>query len=262
MQKGMTMKIGVFQFRCSGDLDANYAAIERAIKQAATQHVRLLVFAECALCGYPPVETDIQSVDYEGTERSLAKIRLLAKEAGLYVALGLIRMENGRRYNSLELIGPDGNTIGHYDKRALWGWDLDHFDKGGEPGIFHMDGLTVGFRICYEVRFPEYFRELFKAGTDICFVSFSDVSEQDSQLRYDIIKANLMTRAVENAMTVISVNSISKFQTAPTAVFGPEGEVKLETPKNEEFLLVFDYRIPEPTFSMKGRIRHSHELNA
>ncbi|WP_160317140.1 hypothetical protein [Oxobacter pfennigii] len=49
-------------------------------------------------------------------------------------------------------------------------------------------------------------------------MSFCDVSNEDSMERYDMIKAHLITRAVENVMTVISVNSTSHYQTAPAAV--------------------------------------------
>lgn len=255
------MKIAVFQFASSENIDGNLNAIKRAILKASQSGVRLLVFHECALCGYPPVErADLVGMDRSALLQAIETVKCLAKENQMFVALGTaIEMEQGFT-NGILLFSPDGETVGSYGKRALWGYDLNHFKKGEETGIFEIDGVLVGFRICYEVRFPEYFRELFKEHVQLCFVSFSDVSEEDSLYKYELIKAHLRTRAVENVMTVVSVNSISKYQSAPTAVFDVNGEVPLEAPKNQEYLLVYDYVPPQMGFFQKGRLRNSCEI--
>ena len=254
------MKIAAFQFDSGGGLAQNFSAIERAISEAAKNKVRLLVFHECALSGYPPVDLDIGEIDFRALATYTAKNQQLAKEHDLYIAIGTIREQDGKRYNSTLLINPDGEIAGIYDKRALWGWDLDYFAKGDESGIFEIDGVKVGFRICFEVRFPEYFRELFKAGVQLCFVSFHDVLENDSPSRYERAKAYLLTRAMENIMTVISVNSTAKYQTAPTAVFDINGVVIKEAPRGKEHLMIYDYQKPEIDFGTKGRIENSKNL--
>lgn len=252
------MRIAAFQFASSQNIVRNFTAIKRAIKQSADNKVRLLVFHECATCGYPPIETpDIDKLDFDVLYQHIYEVQQLAKKHDMYIALGSIKTVDTKNYNSILLVGPKGEIIGSYEKRALWGWDLNHFTKGNSLGIYEIDGIKIGFRICFEIRFPEYFRELFKANVELCFVSFNDVSEQDLPVRYDIIKSHLLTRAVANVMTVVSVNSISKFQTAPTAIFGINGEVVREAPKNEEHLLIYDYTTPEVGFGAKGRIQNS-----
>lgn len=255
------MRIAVFQFASGKRIYSNFCAIRRAVQKAAAQGVRLLVFHECALCGYPPIERpDVKGMDFDALERYTDEVKGLAKKHRMYIALGTVRKEEEEFYNTLLLISPQGDAVGSYDKRALWGYDLNHFKKGNSPGIFEIDGIKIGFRICFEIRFPEYFRELFRAHAELCFVSFSDVSEIDLPLRYDTIKAHLITRAAENVMTVVSVDSISKFQTAPTAVFDVNGGVIKEAPKNGEFLLTYDYSPPEISYGAEGRIRNSLEV--
>lgn len=255
------MKLAVFQFASSGNIDDNVSAIQRAIETAAKNGVRLLAFHECALCGYPPVErTDLAGMDRSVLRQAIETVKCLAKENQVFVALGTaIETEQGFT-NGMLLFSPDGETMGSYDKRALWGYDLNHFKKGKEKGIFEIDGVRVGFRICYEVRFPEYFRELFKEHVQLCFVSFSDVSEEDSLYKYELIKAHLRTRAVENVMTVVSVNSVSKYQSAPTAVFDVNGELSAEAPRNQEYLLMYDYVPPQMGYFQEGRLRNSCEV--
>ena len=253
----MEMRIAVFQFGSNEDIEKNFAAIKRAITQAFENKVRLLVFHECAICGYPPIETDITKIDFGLLDTRTKEIQQLAKGHDMYIALGTIRRDEEKLFNSITLINPRGEMMGSYDKRALWGWDLENFAKGDSPGIYEIDGIKAGFRICYEIRFPEYFRELFKAKAELCFVSFSDTSDNDLFDRYEVIKSHLSTRAVENVMTVFSVNSISKYQTALTAVFGINGRIVKEAPKNEENLLVFDYSTPEIDYEARGRIKNS-----
>lgn len=255
------MRIAVFQFASGDDIVENFARINSAIQQAAENKVRLLVFHECASCGYPPIETpDVNKIDFDLLDQCTLEVQRQAKLYDMYISLGTITKVDGLKYNSSLLINPQGEIIGRYDKRARWGWDLDNYEQGFSTGIFDIDGVKTGFRICFEIRFPEFFRELFKAKVELCFVSFSDVSEHDLPERYNIIKSHLITRAVENVMTVVSVNSISNFQTCPTAVFNIYGGVVKEAPKNQEHLLIYDYVTPEIGFGPQGIIQIANEV--
>ncbi|MCB2179768.1 carbon-nitrogen hydrolase family protein [bacterium] len=254
------MKIGVFQFSNSGEVHENLDSIFRGIKEAAIQNVRLLVFQECALCGYPPIEVESRdAIDFQAMAQAMETIQDAAQAHEMYIAVGLIRKEGAAYYNSTGVISPTGQ-IGYYDKRALWGWDVANFIPGENSGIFEIDGLPVAFRICFDVRFPETFRDCFMAGVPLCFVSFCDVENEPNPERYDRLKAHLVTRAVENIMTVVSVDSISQYQTAPTAMFNPNGYMFKEAPLNQETLLVHDFTLPEISFGMKGRIENSRRL--
>ena len=59
-------------------------------------------------------------------------------------------------------------------------------------------------------------------------------------------------------LKVVSVNSVSSYQTVPTAIFDPNGGVIAEAPKNEPYMLVYDYTVPELSFGMRGRIENSN----
>lgn len=111
-----------------------------------------------------------------------------------------------------------------------------------------------------EVRFPEFFRELYREKAELCLVSFCDISQKENKERYELIKAHLRTRAVENVFTVLSVNDISSFQTAPTAVIDPNGSVLLEMERNKEGLLIYDYVRSKDNFGMSGRKEISDRL--
>ena len=110
------------------------------------------------------------------------------------------------------------------------------------------------------MRFPEYFRQLYRQKTDINLVLFYDVSDWEDIRRYQLITGHLQTRAVENVTPVLSVNTIHPFQTAPTAVIGKNGQILKECGRNQEELLIFDFEKAEDDFGDRGRRTYSDRL--
>ena len=246
------MRIAAYQFAVSGDINENYKEIEKAIYLAKKEDVQLIIFPECSLTGYPPRDiADPSCVDFGLVHTMCEKLRSIAGENGISFVIGTVFKEK-EIYNRAMLFRPDGQ-IRIYDKRALWGWDRDNFAKGSHDGIFEMEGIRFGIRICFEIRFPEFFRELYKRKTDINLVLFYDVADTDDKERYDLIKGHLQTRAAENVTTTISVNAVSPFQTAPTAVFGRSGQCIKECARNRPELLIYDFEKTEDDFGEKGR---------
>ena len=256
------MKIGAYQFAVTGDIRQNFACIEQAILATARQKVRLLVFPECALTGYPPTKAPAPAaIDFDAVAACLTRLQALARQHDMYLLVGSVLKEGGIFYNGLVFLAPDNKAYAPYYKRALWGWDKDNFTAGKNDGIYAVDDLRVGVRICFEVRFPEYFRELFRAGTDLNIVAFDDTADEDDLERYELLKAHLRTRAVENVCPILSVNDISPFQTAPTAYFDENGRIAAELPRNTENLLVYDFNPFAPSLGAQGRKAISKQLN-
>lgn len=250
---GDKMKVGAFQFAGSGDMEHNFALISEGIRRAAEADVRFLVFHECALTGYPPLEVGIGCIDFAAVEEYCTQVKALAEEYRMYIALGSAVRRSGRIYNSVRVFSPAEGELPVYDKRALWGWDRDNFSEGGSDGIYEVDGFRIGIRICFEVRFPEYFRELYRMRADLGAVCFCDISEMENRDRYELIKAHLRTRAVENVIPVLAVNDAGKFQTAPTAFFNKDGKVLAECRRNETDMLVWEIEKRPDTFGQMGR---------
>lgn len=248
------MKIGAYQFTVGGNIEENMEKIKKAIILAADKSIKFIIFSECALTGYPPLNIEsAKDIDFTEVNKCFNEIQKLSIQYNIFILIGSIIYEEGKYYNSAAFFSPDGKEVQAYHKRALWGWDKDNFAIGNKIGIFKINGLKIGVRICFEVRFPEYFRELYKSNTDINIVIFYDVSNYDDIERYELIKAHLKTRAVENISTVISVNAINPYQTAPTAVFDKSGKIIIELQRNIEDLLIYDFENEKMSFGEQGR---------
>lgn len=253
------MKLGAYAFPMTGDLALNLDHIRQGALQAADQGVDLLIFPECALTGYPPLHIPSPSVvDWQALRRAHDELQALAAAHRMYLVVGTMHRED-RAFNSALLLSPDRQRHA-YHKRALWGWDAEHFAPGTLPGIWDIAGLRVGVRICYEVRFPEYFRELYRAQTDLNLLLFCDVASADDPARYDLIRGHIQTRATENVSPILSVNATVPFQTAPTGFYDASGCPLAELPRGQAGLLVVDWSPRPLTFGEQGRKAFSDKL--
>lgn len=258
MERRLT--VGAFQFSASGDAARNLAALERGMRRASKNGVRLLATQECALCGYPPIEVEsADAIDWEGQANALAEVRCLARELDVFVVVGMASLTRDGVKNTARLVTPEGGLRKPYYKRALYGWDSDNFRSGVDgDGVHRVDGIRVGLRICYEVRFPEYFRELFRRRVELAVVLSADVGE--SSEKYEVMKAHLVTRASENAMYVLAANSCSGFQLSPTCLIDPDGREVFLATKDHEALAVGEVVVGPPPFGRRGRLQESRKL--
>lgn len=73
------MRIAAYQFAVSGNISENYQEIEKAIYIAKTENVRLLIFPECSLTGYPPRNiSNASCVDFNLVQIMCDKLQSIA----------------------------------------------------------------------------------------------------------------------------------------------------------------------------------------
>ena len=247
------MRIGAYQFRVTGDAEQNALRITEGTEKAAEAGAGLLVFPECAVTGYPPrCVRHPSDIDFDAVDRIHGRLQELAGKHRMHLVAGTILREADRYCNAAVAFSPDG-TRTVYRKRALWGWDRKNFSEGRDPGVPTAGPLKTGIRICYEVRFPEYFRELYRERTDLNLVLFHDVSDREDPERMELIRAHLRTRAAENVCCTLSCNTASPYQTAPTELFDRSGRTLAAAEPGTEGLLVYDLEKTELNFGESGR---------
>ncbi|WP_421856978.1 carbon-nitrogen hydrolase family protein [Marinomonas sp.] len=151
----------------------------------------------------------------------LNEISNLAMKYSIYLVVGshpsLLRpsgdvVANGRVRQTCWAVGPDGTFIERYDKIHLF--DVTVNDKAAsykesdviEPGelalkVIDVDGFKVGLSICYDLRFPELYRELTRLGAEVLLVpaAFTYVT---GKAHWDVL---LSARAIENQCYVLGI---------------------------------------------------------
>ena len=104
---------------------------------------------------------------YELSHPHMVELGMIAKEYGCYIVAGLHTLEEGRRYNSAVLFGPEGRIIGIYHKVHLSAGEEKEVRAGDSYPVFRLPWGILGILICWDMQFPEAARCLALQGVDI-----------------------------------------------------------------------------------------------
>lgn len=208
------------------DPERNLASVLENIRKAAAKGAKLIAFPECMNAGY--VWRDhahaLSSAD-PIPGRFTQAIGELAKELGVYVAIGLSERGGECVYNAAALVGPDG-LIGKYEKNFLFDFDPFYFATGktGYP-VFETPVGRIGMFICADARIPEGARMLALHGAEILIhITNSTTHEQH--------KIHEVARAHENEVWMICADKAGREEglTYPghSQIIAPDGALVVQ----------------------------------
>jgi predicted amidohydrolase len=232
-EKKGQITIASCQFPISEDLQSNATWIMKQMESAHDSGAHVLHFPECALTGYPGV--DMQTMDYIDWDKLKTytdSIMILAKRLKVWVILGSIHpLEEGYKpMNSLYVIDPNGKIAERYDKRFCTTGDLNYFCAGDHFSSIEINGVKCGLLICYDIRFPELYREYSKMDVDVVFQSFYNARQKPGGIHPKIMPVTAQARAATNHFYMSLTNS-SAPSSWPCHMITPDGLIqsKLET---------------------------------
>jgi omega-amidase len=130
-----------------------------------------------------------------------------AKELSGIIAGSILTEENGKYFNRMFWVKPDG-TFDYYNKRHLFSMAGEQFkmSQGQEKRVISLNGWNFNLQICYDLRFPVWSKNTFienKFEYDV-LVYVANWPE----VRNNAYKALLIARAIENQAYVIWVNRV------------------------------------------------------
>jgi len=212
---------------------------------ARVNGAELVHFPECALSGYGGADwKDIDQMDWGELREETQSILDLAKELRLWVLLGSSHRLTGQNkpHNSLYVINPEGEVIDRYDKRFCTSGDLNYYSPGDHFVDFEINGIKCGLLICYDVRFPELYREYRILGVDVIFQSFYNARHDRDCIHPKIMPASAQVRAATNAFFMSLTNSSAPYSW-PCHLITPDGLVEQKLPSNQPGILYADIDI-------------------
>jgi nitrilase len=207
------MKVAAIQMVSGVSLEGNLQAARTLLAQAAREGAELAVLPEYfCLMGHQDADKLAAREDF-GTGPVQDFLASAARESGLWVVGGTLPLaaadEQHVRNTSL-VFSPAGECVARYDKIHLFKFDngRERYDEarviecGREPQAFELpsrDGRTwrVGLSVCYDLRFPELYRQL-RADVLLVPSAFTHVT---GQAHWELL---LRARAVENLAYVIA----------------------------------------------------------
>ncbi|MFJ6617501.1 carbon-nitrogen family hydrolase [Kitasatospora sp. NPDC091335] len=165
-----------------------------------------------------------------------------ARAAGVWLHAGSIveRDPDGPIYNTSLLFSPDGELAHTYRKIHRFGFDTGEavvMGAGQEIVTAPTDFATLGLATCYDLRFPELFRALLDAGSQLLVVPSAWPAR-----RREHWTLLARARAVEEQCFVLGCNTAGTHagveQAGYSLVVDPWGRVLAEAGAGEEVLTV------------------------
>jgi predicted amidohydrolase len=170
------------------------------------------------------------------TERFLADT---AREFGVCVIAGAAtRGDDGRARNTALVLSPAGELLVDYAKMRLFtpGGEAERYVAGSRPAVFRRGDWTIAPFICYDLRFPELFREAAAAHQPELFVVIANFPEKRIQHWMRLLQA----RAIENQAFVVGVNRVGAdpyyTYSGRSVVINPQGEILADAGEREGYL--------------------------
>jgi len=172
-------RAALIQMTSSIDPDANLAAMDAALGEAAADGAVMAFFPEMSLLLDRDRSRSAAHIVREADSPWPARLQDMARRHRLWIHSGsmpLLADDGTRRVNRSHVIAADGSIRARYDKIHMFDVTLPSGESWRESAAFAGgDSLVVvdtplgrlGLSICYDLRFPELYRALVDRGATL-----------------------------------------------------------------------------------------------
>jgi predicted amidohydrolase len=204
-------RAGLVQLRSGRSMEANLERAEALIRRAGQGGAVYVQTPENTAIMELSPELVLQAAQTEDESVSLARLRALAAELGIFLHVGslAIKLDETRVANRSYLIDPQGGIAARYDKLHMFDVDLaggeshresGHCRPGAKAVVADLPFGRLGLSICYDLRFPQLYRALATAGADFIAVP-SAFTKQTGEAHWHVL---IRARAIETGAFVLA----------------------------------------------------------
>ncbi len=248
------MKIALVQMEireknCKGNTEHGLALLEEAAEKSD-----LVILPEIWTTGYSLGHLKEEAVTMDGP--LVRKLCDIARNNQCSLLPGSLPIrKDGLVYNMLLAINKKGNIVHAYGKAHLFGmFDEEKFFAPGKSfDVYDLDGICCGSTICYDLRFPEFYRYLALQGAQLIVCPAEWPSRRGDG--FDLLSR---ARAFENHVYVAAVNCVGSFKGDPfyghSRIIDPLSRILAEGGNCEEIIYA------DIDLNMVGEVRKN--LNA
>lgn len=211
------VSVAAVQLCATDDLAANLATCRRLGDEAGSAGAKIIVLPECfAFLGKKEGEkmAVAEVVDNARPGPILETLLGIAARTGAVVIGGgmpeTVPGDPQRAYNTAVVVAPGKGVIGRYRKVHLFDVDIpggatlresDGTVGGDGALVVAAHGLRLGVTICYDLRFPELYRRLWRdGGADVLLVPAAFTAHTGAAHWHLLLRA----RAVEDQAYVVA----------------------------------------------------------
>ena len=235
----MIKKISLIQINSNGTLAENKKKLLSFLKETMKNSPDIICLFELFLAwgnDFDNIKLCLEDIkDYQN----------FAKNNNVNIILGSIPLKsssNNKMTNTSFVINRNGDIVGQYNKKYMYTYNGENFKvnetddtiPGTKLGIFEIDDIKIGVGICFDLRFPEYFRELTKAGAEVIFLP-SHFRENTGKNAWNILPE---ARAIENQVFFCACNQTGDGLVGNSKVISYDGTIISSLEESEDILNV------------------------
>jgi len=203
------IKIGLAQMNTQDKKQDNLASAEKLIDNLAAKGAQLIMLPEYFNFLGPEERMPENAEPMDGSE-SLAMIQRKAREFKVHIHIGSYLERDGDQvYNTAVVFDPAGEMVAKYRKIHLFDviapggveyLESNTITAGDQIVTFSIGDIKFGMSICYDLRFPEMFRQIADQGVHVILLPAA-FTLQTGRDHWELL---LRARAVENLCWVVA----------------------------------------------------------
>lgn len=234
------LRVACVQLRSTDDVAENIAATSRLVREAAKDGAQLIATPENTTLMARDGGAKLENSFAEKDDPALPAFAKLAEELGVWLLIGslAIKVSETKTANRSVLFDPKGRIEARYDKVHLFDVNLPSGESyretntvapGGQAVMANLPFARLGLSVCYDLRFPQLYRALAKAGAEILTIP-SAFTETTGRAHWHVL---LRARAIENACFVLApaqggVHANGRRTYGHSLIVGPWGDILAE----------------------------------
>ncbi|MFZ6817604.1 carbon-nitrogen hydrolase family protein [Undibacterium sp. Ji22W] len=203
------MKVAAIQMVSASNPDANLQTAHRLLQQAKAEGANLAVLPEYwSIMGLRDTDK-IAFAEEPGNGVLQNFLKQIAQELQMAIIGGTIPLKSGdssKIYNACLAFDRHGSQIARYDKIHLFGFingeesyqESNTIQEGNDIVSFDSEIGKIGLGVCYDLRFPELFRNMGPCSLIVLPAAFTYTT---GQAHWEIL---LRARAIENQCYVLA----------------------------------------------------------
>ncbi|MDP1026942.1 N-carbamoylputrescine amidase [Sphingomonas sp. KR1UV-12] len=214
--------VAALQLGFSADIDRNIANVSRLVREAAARGAQVILPPELFEGEYfCRVEDEglFANAAPVGEHKAVLAMQALAEALKVTIPTSFFEADGPHYYNSLAMIGPDGEVQGVYRKSHIPdgpGYEEKFYFRPGNTGFKvwpappTAPGWTLGVGVCWDQWYPETARALMLMGAELLFYPTAIGSEpHDTSLdTARLWRRAMVGHAVSNVVPVVAANRI------------------------------------------------------
>lgn len=252
-----TFRAGLVQMCTGRNVEKNVDDASALIREAAAQGAVYVQTPEITTLMELERTRLFAAIGPEEGNAALARFSALARELGIWLHLGSmpILLDNGKIANRSFLFDANGAIAARFDKIHMFDVELPggesyresrNYQSGNAGVLAELPWGTLGLTVCYDVRFPQLYRALAKAGADFLAVP-SAFTRRTGEAHWHVL---LRARAIENGCFVLAAAQAGKHESGRetyghSLIVSPWGEILAEADGTHPSVLVADVNCGE-----------------